>query len=417
MTEIDSEPPTPPETNPVPSPQKKINFLSLTTNESKLKSPLKSKLFSKDIFKSPRAKNKKRKQSVSGLNVRRFSTDSVFSSNSMLRFENTSVAIGRRLSKDTSCLTNSPPDINSRRSSYMDFSNFGSRSPNVSSDSLDVGKKLATIPKYKGKQFLDSSPSEFGKHQRNRPGLSGMFGTNNEGNYPTEARSFQNVSGQGSLDCDMETSTSVGDLHAKPEFPQSELQKKHKKTFEELQEHLSARSDPKRTKTPVRRCFSQQTDGNGVKGHHQIKIQIEDHSSPSSKEKYLRQRHRSLESEDSKEDRKYRPRTPECFSKDNSRKTLDRMYCETSEGNKELNVPTIRSRSGSNSDQSCRSVFDDNLPPAPPYPNVAPRNSDGKSPLERLTKDELVLLWRSSESELRSHLLTALREKENSEPP
>ncbi|XP_077293992.1 uncharacterized protein LOC143916663 [Arctopsyche grandis] len=418
VTEIDSEPPSPPENNSVSSPPKKQNFLSFSGHESKVKSPLKSKLFSKDIFKSPRAKNKKRKQSASGLNVRRFSTDSVFSSNSMLRFETTSVAIGRRLSKDTSCLTNSPPDINSRRSSYMDFSNFGSRSPNVSSDSLEIGKKLATIPKYKGKQFLDSSPNEFSKHSRSRPPIGWLFGANNDGNFNLEARSFQNVSGHGSVDCELETSNSAGDLHSKPDCPQLDLQKKHKKTFEELQEHLNSRGDSKKSaKVPVRRCFSQQTEGNGIKGHHQIKIQIEDHSSPSSKERYLRQRHRSLESEDSKEDKKYRPRTPECFPKDTNRKTLERTFCETAEGGRDLSIPTIRSRSGSNSDQSCRSVFEDHLPPAPPYPNVAPRNSDGKSPLERLTKDELVLLWRSSESELRSHLLTALREKENSEPP
>lgn len=406
------------------SPPKKLNFLSLTSSDGKAKSPLKSKLFSKDIFKSPRAKNKKRKQSTAastaagGLNVRRFSTDSVFSSHSMLRFENTSVAIGRRLSKDTTGLTNSPPDINSRRSSYMDFANFGSRSPNVSCDSLEVGKKLATIPKYKGKHFLESSPSTFGKYNRNRPGLGNVFGQSSDGGYPLEARSFQNVSEQNenTKESAEETSNSVDDLHTKPDFPQSELQKKHKKTFEELQEQLNKRGEKGSLKTPVRRCFSQQTDANVGKTHHQIKIQIEDHSSPSAQEKHMRQRHKSLESEE-KEERRQRPRTPECFPKDTKRRTSERSISEQAEFGRDLHPPSGRSRSGSSTDQSCRSTCDDILPPAPPYPNVAPRNSGGKSPLERLTRDELVLLWRSSESELRSHLLTALREKESTEPP
>lgn len=57
------------------------------------------------------------------------------------------------------------------------------------------------------------------------------------------------------------------------------------------------------------------------------------------------------------------------------------------------------------------------LPPAPPPPNCSPRNSNGKSPLERLSKEELVNLWRSSESELRSHLLKAIRDKEDDTDP
>ncbi|KAG5880563.1 hypothetical protein JTB14_009934 [Gonioctena quinquepunctata] len=62
-------------------------------------------------------------------------------------------------------------------------------------------------------------------------------------------------------------------------------------------------------------------------------------------------------------------------------------------------------------------IGEEDLPPAPPPPNCSPRNSNGRSPLERLSKDELVLLWRSSESELRSHLLKALRDKEEPSDP
>ncbi|GLH10809.1 Uncharacterized protein GBIM_15694 [Gryllus bimaculatus] len=64
-------------------------------------------------------------------------------------------------------------------------------------------------------------------------------------------------------------------------------------------------------------------------------------------------------------------------------------------------------------------VFDD-IPPPPPPPCCNPRNgttADGNSPLERLEREELVALWRSSESELRSHLLKAIRAKEVTDPP
>ncbi|KAJ9601165.1 hypothetical protein L9F63_000685, partial [Diploptera punctata] len=64
------------------------------------------------------------------------------------------------------------------------------------------------------------------------------------------------------------------------------------------------------------------------------------------------------------------------------------------------------------SSHECDEVFDD-IPPPPPPPNCQPRNgSNGESPLDRLNKEELVALWRSSESELRSHLLRAIRAKE-----
>lgn len=63
-------------------------------------------------LRSPRTRRKR--CSLAGLNVRRFSTDSVLGSDSGSIYERTSLNIGRRLSRDASCLTNSPPDINTR---------------------------------------------------------------------------------------------------------------------------------------------------------------------------------------------------------------------------------------------------------------------------------------------------------------
>ncbi|CAB3243412.1 unnamed protein product [Arctia plantaginis] len=64
-------------------------------------------------LRSPRGRRKR--CSLAGLNVRRFSTDSVLGSDSVSNiYERTSMNIGRRLSRDVSCLTSSPPDINTR---------------------------------------------------------------------------------------------------------------------------------------------------------------------------------------------------------------------------------------------------------------------------------------------------------------
>ncbi|CAG9785010.1 unnamed protein product [Diatraea saccharalis] len=64
-------------------------------------------------LRSPRGRRKR--CSLAGLNVRRFSTDSVLGSDSVSNiYERTSLNIGRRLSRDVNCLSSSPPDINSR---------------------------------------------------------------------------------------------------------------------------------------------------------------------------------------------------------------------------------------------------------------------------------------------------------------
>ncbi|XP_028038586.1 uncharacterized protein LOC114249279 [Bombyx mandarina] len=60
-------------------------------------------------------KGRRKRCSLAGLNVRRFSTDSVLGSDSVSNiYERTCHNIGRRLSRDVSCLTNSPPDLNTR---------------------------------------------------------------------------------------------------------------------------------------------------------------------------------------------------------------------------------------------------------------------------------------------------------------
>lgn len=62
------------------------------------------------LSRSP--KQKRKRCSLAGLNVRRFSTDSILGSDSGSIYERTSLNIGRRLSRDV--LTSSPPDINTR---------------------------------------------------------------------------------------------------------------------------------------------------------------------------------------------------------------------------------------------------------------------------------------------------------------
>lgn len=118
--------------------------------------------FNRPLF-SPRSKGKAK--SSTSLNVRRFSSDGILNSQTVK--QDRSSAVGRRLSKDASFLSGSPPDINSRRSSYLDIISTGKlsgKSPvlsieNVSdcssshemprklSDSESIGRKLATLPK------------------------------------------------------------------------------------------------------------------------------------------------------------------------------------------------------------------------------------------------------------------------------
>ncbi|CAH0700008.1 unnamed protein product [Spodoptera exigua] len=99
-------------------------------------------------LRSPRGRRKR--CSLAGLNVRRFSTDSVLNTESVSNiYERTSHNIGRRLSRDV--LTSSPPDINTRlrtpspmvrraegssTRSYQDVSSTGCHTPQASVEIL-----------------------------------------------------------------------------------------------------------------------------------------------------------------------------------------------------------------------------------------------------------------------------------------
>ncbi|KAJ8976794.1 hypothetical protein NQ317_014137 [Molorchus minor] len=349
----------------------------------KVKSP--TTYFNKQLF-SPRSATKA--NSSTALNVRRFSTDSVFNSQT-LKQDHSSV-VGRRLSKDASMfLTSSPPDINSRRSSYLDIINSGNnklsgKSPILSienlsdcssskysdlsrklSDSESIGRKLATLPKYRetvDKHRLQPQYSlTLGKSDET------LTGSQKNDQQVSAAKSFTNIADTSSQYC----------IESRSKALDEEIAKRNRQTIQELQGILG--KNPK----PPKRINDNNTKQNT---NPQIRIQIEDTT-------------------------KEEPRNPPFVQQEQNQTSKNKL----AEQSKSLdsNHPTGRERSRSRS-----RLKDDGLPPAPPPPNCSPRNSNGRSPLERLSKDELVLLWRSSESELRSHLLKAIRDKEEpTDPP
>ncbi|CAH1971116.1 unnamed protein product [Acanthoscelides obtectus] len=343
--------------------------------------------FNRQLF-SPRSNNKAKSSTT--LNVRRFSTDSVFNSQTLKQDHST--AVGRRLSRDASSfLTASPPDINSRRSSYLDIGTKLGKSPILSienlsdcskysepmrklSDSESIGKKLATIPRYQ---------DSIDKH-RLQPQYSLTLGKSDETLTKAErpdqivtARSFNNVS----------------DANDKSNLSDDEIARRNKQTIEQFHGLIGKNAAKQQGKS---------SQGNRQNTNPHIRIEVEDTTKdePQAPARHpplrrSKMRHQSLgETSSQPPEPSKRIRPPE------HSKSLD-----SNPGDK----PRSRSRSR---------LQEDDLPPAPPPPNCSPRNSDGRSPLERLSKDELVLLWRSSESELRSHLLKALRDKdEPSDPP
>ncbi|KAF7270677.1 hypothetical protein GWI33_016371 [Rhynchophorus ferrugineus] len=368
-------------------------------NEGKIKSP--TSLFNKQLF-SPRSKKAK---SSTALNVRRFSTDSVFNSQTLVTER--SATIGRRLSKDASTfLSSSPPDINSRRSSYLDIISTGSKlsgkSPilsieNISdcgstrstepirklSDSESIGRKLATLPKYQG---------SFDK-TRLQPQYSLTLGKS-EDTLPQIDKS-QHVSGAKSF-------TSIDKLDQKNNLSDDEIAKRNKETINQLQAQLQIK---------VKKANN---EGNKplLNTNPQIRIQVEDADSvdkpppkknpPLVKTSRVKTRHQSLGEPN---------QSPQASHPSKRTKLQEQSRSLDSETSTSSTKDRSRSRSRS------RHLHEDELPPAPPPPNCSPRNSDGKSPLDRLSKDDLVKLWRSSESELRSHLLKAIRDKEESLDP
>ncbi|XP_071050043.1 uncharacterized protein [Onthophagus taurus] len=345
--------------------------------------------FNKQLF-SPRSKNKAK--SSTNLNVRRFSSDSVFNTQTLKADRST--AVGRRLSKDaTSFLSSSPPDINSRRSSYLDIISTGGKlsgkSPvlsieNVSdcsaksnetirklSDSESIGRKLATLPKYR--EPIDK--------QKLQPQYSLTIGKSDEAlsrgqiEEQVVAKSCHNISDVG------KDNLLPSPIDQKSNLSDDEIARRNKHTIEQLQQQMMA-SKP---------LIKPRRDNNSkhMNMNPQIRIEIEDTSKP---RKHLKTRHQSLGDKTLPEPSK-RSKTVE------HSRSLD------------SNPQPRRDRSRSRSKHQ-----EHGLPPAPPPPNCSPRNSNGRSPLERLSKDELVSLWKSSEMELRSHLLKAIRDKDQDPP-
>lgn len=392
VTEVDSEYQLSPEDKkPKQSPSLiKRTFLknSPKMDNNKVKSP--TTYFNKQLF-SPRSKNKAK--SSTNLNVRRFSTDSVFNSQSLKT--DRSNAVGRRLSKDaTAFLTSSPPDINSRRSSYLDIINSTSKlsgkSPvlsieNVSdcsasneprklSDSESIGKKLATLPKYK---------DPFEKHKLHPQYSLQILGKSEE---------ILNKSDKEAIVSSAKSYQNLSESASKSNLSDDEIARRNKKTIQQLQSQITNKSQN------VKPSKKHKTTTNPS-----IRIQVEDTSltQPNPSTRKLKTRHQSL-GEPSKNQ-------PEPASR----------RSKLTEHSRSLDSNTTRDKSDGRLSSTSRSprCKEHSLPPAPPPPNCSPRNSDGRSPLERLSKDELVLLWRSSESELRSHLLKAIRDKDVDEPP
>lgn len=350
-----------------------------TIGSNTIKSPSK-RLLVKQLF-SPRAKlrtaatlpDRQASQtgsSTSTLNLRRFSTDSVFSSNIS--------TIGRRLSRDPSFLSNSPPDINSRRSSYLDVVNTmgtlskTAKSPvlsienisdcSLSDNRIEMVRKLSDVETIGRKLATLSVDNDLVRRKSDIVISNNKLGSDLA---QLAAKSVQNISEAEKRPDEIQLSVTkvVGD----------DLKKRSKSTIQELQNRLtSGKSNP------------------------QIRIEIEDTTKPPvpAKPKKFKQRHKSLSEQQSNKHKKLPSQS----------QSLD----STKAGGDKTKPPSLASV------LRCK---EHDLPPAPPPPNCSPRNSNGKSPLERLSKDELVLLWRSSESELRSHLLKALRDKEVDDPP
>ncbi|XP_044755269.1 uncharacterized protein LOC123314202 isoform X2 [Coccinella septempunctata] len=449
VTEVDSEGQSSPEERKSkisPSLIKRTFMRSSPKSDAnKIRSP--TSYFNRHPLFSPRSRNKTK--SATNLNVRRFSTDSIFNSSSLLNER--SNLVGRRLSRDASSfLTSSPPDINSRRSSYLDTlesaNRLSAKSPvlsieNVSdcsaksmepirklSDSESIGRKLATLPKYKEaieKQFLH--PQHSLNLRKSEETLSSV-----EKRNVLTARSFTNIS-------ETEPTTEGNPID-------DEIARRNKMNISELTKELSSRLET--IKHQENNVFPKQMNP-------LIKIHVEDttNDTEEDKPKLQKTRHQSLGEVVQNDEipakkklqeaslsldntnpgncpspREIRPpklkRRDECFPEVS--KSLDsHPVAKKHRSTRNKKEESVDSKSAENDPSSKlarpnrlrKKEESSSLPPAPPPPNCSPRNSNGRSPLERLSKDELVHLWRSSESELRSHLLKAIRDKEESSQP
>ena len=191
------------------------------------------------------------------------------------------------------------------------------------------------------------------------------------------------------------TSTSQEQINASPS-PYSSLKKAQFRRRQSHQPRLET------VHTPQHQIVSPTSSSQSSTKEFLVPIQRHDNSSSSSSSRSpVRRRHQSHPVPQDK-----LPIAPSSSIPDVSTKSPNRQ--------RHYHHHRHRSRDSSH---ECDEVFDD-IPPPPPPPNCQPRNgSNGESPLDRLNKEELVALWRSSESELRSHLLRAIRAKEVTDPP
>lgn len=302
-----------------------------------------------------------------------------------------SSVVGRRLSKDATFLSSSPPDINSRRSSYLDMisssSKLAGKSPvlsieNVSdssskehirklSDSECIGRKLATLPR--------SDLQDRNKLQARHSIAIGSCEQESNLNYDTwDVSKSLTKSAQNIPDSEREITVSVLNLPSdqRSNLSDDEIARRNKLTINQLQSKSRANT----------------TNNNKAATSNPPRIRVEDTSKPELPPRKAKVRHKSLGGED----KDVVPMEP--------KKRRHRI----TEPSRSLDSKPPRSRSRSRSPRYSQ----DELPPAPPPPNCSPRNCTGRSPLDRLSKDELVNLWRSSESEIRSHLLKAIRDKD-----
>lgn len=259
--------------------------------QSKIKSP--TPLFGKPLF-SPRSRA--RATSQTALNVRRFSTDSVFNSQT-LKIDRSS-AIGRRLSKDATFLNSSPPDINSRRSSYLDMINssqkLSGKSPvlsieNVSqaskevekldivrkySDAESIGRKLATLPKYKDgintNRLHPGDRLNLGKSDETLSKSEG-YGESLQTNEIAQAKSYQNIldGSKGDLEID---DSACGTLNLtaeqKANLSDDEIARRNKQTIEQLRCQLNIKIES--IKPQIKRTTSNTTT---MPSHPSIRIE------------------------------------------------------------------------------------------------------------------------------------------------
>ncbi|XP_068081518.1 uncharacterized protein [Anabrus simplex] len=496
--------------------------------------PQESRGFIKDIF-SPKTKSK----SPSG-GDRRFSTDMIFNPQKN-RLECPSTIIGRRLSKDSSgCWSNSPPDINSRRSSHLDVSSrqdrissigrssnvdlSSSRPPNLShlntspvrecsshlnistkprqysasfvQENPNVGARLNALCPVSKSAINISSPHEVLARSRSRSPLPSVS-TSKFQQSPTNSklkpstipkfrrrirsetsnkdtvttRSRPRLRTPSPPEAIPSTSRSRSDLNVIPGRSRSLENHKVMSNTDEIKSisETSYPSKPRRSDfTPYESIIEvnvtcvDSTPEKSVKDkdsdtcEHTVEVECMPHPEkiniPRSPSPYSTFRKAQLKRRQSHQQRletdyssgssssqqKKELQVPVQWHEKPSKSPIRKRRHQSSPNEGELRRRKEISASSISLSphqlehyarrESPQSEFDevfDDIPPPPPPPSCNPRNSisggsnggSGNSPLDRLDKEELVALWRSPESELRSHLLRAIRAKEVTDPP